>query len=396
MDANGSGAIDYEAFRAEVRDFALTHCPPELRLAVTSLKKLGRHEMCTWQKILYAKGWGAPNWPREYGGTGWDLRQRHIFDETLAECDCPTQPYQALRHIAPVLIEFGTPEQKTRYLPGMLRGEVHWCQGYSEPGAGSDLASLKTQAALVGDEYIVNGQKIWTTGAHEADMMYALVRTARGARKQDGITMLLIPMDSPGILVRPIRTIDGIHNVNEVFFDNVRVPVANRIGEEGKAWAYGKFLLSHERLGGANVAPLLRLLARTRRMVAEEFRDDPDHPQKAELERRILRAEAEIQGVRALGRRAIEDMVRKRPLGSVSSVIKLLSSNLMQTLDEIGLDATGRRLASRFRTVGDDRANADEAGVEWLRNFLHGRARTIYGGSSEVQKNVLARTLFGA
>jgi alkylation response protein AidB-like acyl-CoA dehydrogenase len=396
MDANGSGAIDYEAFRAEVRDFALTHCPPELRLAVTSLKKLGRHEMCTWQKILYAKGWGAPNWPREYGGTGWDLRQRHIFDETLAECDCPTQPYQALRHIAPVLIEFGTPEQKARYLPGMLRGEVHWCQGYSEPGAGSDLASLKTQAALVGDEYIVNGQKIWTTGAHEADMMYALVRTARGARKQDGITMLLIPMDSPGILVRPIRTIDGMHNVNEVFFDNVRVPVANRIGEEGKAWAYGKFLLSHERLGGANVAPLLRLLARTRRMVAEEFRDDPDHPQKAELERRILRAEAEIQGVRALGRRAIEDIVRKRPLGSVSSVIKLLSSNLMQTLDEIGLDATGRRLASRFRTVGDDRANADEAGVEWLRNFLHGRARTIYGGSSEVQKNVLARTLFGA
>jgi alkylation response protein AidB-like acyl-CoA dehydrogenase len=396
MDANGSGAVDYEAFRAEVRDFALTHCPPELRLAVTSLKKLGRHEMCTWQKILYAKGWGAPNWPREYGGTGWDLRQRHIFDETLAECDCPTQPYQALRHIAPVLIEFGTPEQKARYLPGMLRGEVHWCQGYSEPGAGSDLASLKTQAALVGDEYIVNGQKIWTTGAHEADMMYALVRTARGARKQDGITMLLIPMDSPGILVRPIRTIDGIHNVNEVFFDNVRVPVANRIGEEGKAWAYGKFLLSHERLGGANVAPLLRLLARTRRMVAEEFRDDPDHPQKAELERRILRAEAEIQGVRALGRRAIEDIVRKRPLGAVSSVIKLLSSNLMQTLDEIGLDATGRRVASRFRVVGGDRANADEAGVEWLRNFLHGRARTIYGGSSEVQKNVLARTLFGA
>jgi alkylation response protein AidB-like acyl-CoA dehydrogenase len=388
--------IDYEAFRAEVRDFALSHCPADLREAVASLKKVGRHEMLTWQRILYAKGWGAPNWPKEYGGTGWDLMQRHIFDETLAECDCPTQPYQALRHIAPVLIEFGTPEQKARYLPPILRGEAHWCQGYSEPGAGSDLASLKTAAVLDGGDYVVNGQKIWTTGAHEADMMYALVRTAREARKQDGITMLLIPMGSPGLTVRPIRTIDGIHNVNEVFFDNVRVPVANRVGEEGKAWTYGKFLLSHERLGGANVAPLIRLLARTRGMVAQEFRDEPDHPLRAELERRILRAEAEIMGVRALGRRAIADIVHKRPLGTVSSVIKLLSSNLMQTLDEIGLDATGRRLAARFRPLGQDRSNAEEAGVEWLRNYLHGRARTIYGGSSEVQKNVLARTLFGA
>ena len=388
--------IDYEAFRAEVRDFAVTHCPAELREAVASLKKVGRHEMLTWQRILHARGWGAPNWPKEHGGTGWDLMQRHIFDETLAECDCPTQPYQALRHIAPVLIEFGTAEQKARYLPPILRGEAHWCQGYSEPGAGSDLASLKTAAVLDGEDYVVNGQKIWTTGAHEADMMYALVRTSREARKQDGITMLLIPMDSPGLTVRPIRTIDGIHNVNEVFFDNVRVPVTNRVGAEGKAWAYGKFLLSHERLGGANVAPLIRLLARTRRMVAEEFRDEPGHPLRADLERRILHAEAEIMGVRALGRRAIGDIVHKRPLGTVSSVIKLLSSNLMQTLDEIGLDATGRRVASRFRALGQGGANAEEAGVEWLRNYLHGRARTIYGGSSEVQKNVLARTLFGA
>ena len=396
MGGTDNTAIDYEAFRAEIRDFALTHCPADLREAVAKLKKVGRYEMCSWQKILYARGWGAPNWPKEHGGTGWDLRQRHIFDETLAECDCPTQPYQALRHIAPVLIEYGTPEQKARYLPPILRGEMHWCQGYSEPGAGSDLASLKTQAVLDGEDYVVNGQKIWTTGAHEADMMYALVRTARGARKQDGITMLLIPMDAPGLTVRPIRTIDGLHNVNEVFFDNVRVPVANRIGEEGKAWAYGKFLLSHERLGGANVAPLLRLLARTRRMVAEEYHDDPDNPQRAALERRILHAEAEIQGVRALGRRAIEDIVHKRPLGTMSSVIKLLSSNLMQLLDEIGLDATGRRVAARFRSLGDERSNTGEAGVEWLHNFLHGRARTIYGGSSEVQKNVLARTLFGS
>lgn len=396
MAGTASAPIDYDAFRAEVRDFALNRCPADLRHAVVGLKKVGRYEMLTWQKILHAKGWGAPNWPKEHGGTGWDLRQRHIFDETMAECDCPTQPYQALRHIAPVLIEFGTEAQKARYLPPILRGEAHWCQGYSEPGAGSDLASLKTQAVLDGDEYVVNGQKIWTTGAHEADMMYALVRTSREARKQDGITMLLIPMDSPGLTVRPIRTIDGLHNVNEVFFDNVRVPVANRIGAEGKAWSYGKFLLSHERLGGANVAPLLRLLARTRRMVAEEFRDEPDHPHRADLERRILHAEADIHAVRALGRRAIEDIVSKRPLGNISSVIKLRSSNLMQTLDEIGLDAVGRRVAARFRAVGEQRSNAGEPGVEWLHNFLHGRARTIYGGSSEVQKNVLARSLFGA
>jgi alkylation response protein AidB-like acyl-CoA dehydrogenase len=391
-----TAAIDYEAFRAEVRDFALTNCPPDLREAVVKLKKQGRHEMLTWQRILYAQGWGAPGWPREHGGTGWDLRQRHIFDETLAECDCPTQPYQALRHIAPVLIAFGSDDQKARFLPPMLRGEAHWCQGYSEPGAGSDLASLKTAAVLDGDHYVVTGQKIWTTGAHEADMMYALVRTSREAKKQQGITMLLIPMDSPGLTVREIRTIDGIHNVNEVFFDNVRVPVANRVGEEGKAWDYGKFLLSHERLGGAKVAPLIRLLARTRRMVAEEYATRPDHPRKAELDRRLLEAEAEMQGVQALGRRAIEDMVAKRPLGALSSVIKLVSSTLMQTLDEIGLDATGHRLAARFRAVGEGGANAAEDGIWWLRNFMHGRARTIYGGSSEVQKNVLSRTLFGA
>ena len=396
MDTTDGTNIDHDAFRAELREFAMTQCPADLRRAVVHLKKVGRYEMLTWQKILHAKGWGACHWPREHGGPGWTLRQRHIFEETMAECDCPTQHYQALGHFAPVLMQFGTAEQKQRYLPPILRGDAYWCQGYSEPGAGSDLASLSTRATLFGEEYVVNGQKTWTTGAHEADMMYALVRTSREARKQDGITMLLVPMNSSGLTVRPLRTIDGLKNVNEVFFDDVRVPVANRIGQEGQAWSYGKFLLSHERLRGANVAPLLRFLARTRRMVEEEFQAEPQSPVCAGLERRLLHAEAEIQGIRALGHRALEDMLANRPLGTASSVIKLMTSNLMQTLDEIGLDAVGRRVASRFRPVGGEAANAEEPGVEWLHNFLHGRARTIYGGSSEVQKNVLARTLFGA
>lgn len=295
-----------------------------------------------------------------------------------------------------MLIEFGTPEQKSRFLPGIISGTVYWCQGYSEPGAGSDLASLKTRAEFVGGDYVVNGQKTWTTGAHEADMMYALVRTSREARKQDGITMLLIPMDTSGVQIRPIRTIDGRHHVNEVFFDDVRVPAANRIGEEGKGWGYGKFLLSHERLGGANVAPLLRQLVRIRGLVADEYRNAPDSARRLDLEKRLLRAEGGILGVRELGRQAIEYIVLKRPLGTMSSVIKLLSSGLMQELDEIALDATGGRLAARYVVIGFNGVNDPEAGTEWLHNFLHGRARTIYGGSSEVQKNVLARALFGA
>lgn len=385
--------MDDEAFRAELRDFCLTQCPPEIRALVARNGKLGRKEWSTWQRILFERGWGAPNWPVEYGGTGWTLHQRHIFDEVLAECDCPPQYHHGLRHLAPVLIAYGSEEQKRQHLPGILDGSVWWCQGYSEPDAGSDLASLKTRAVRDGDDYVVDGTKIWTSHAQEADMMYTLVRTSQEPKKQQGISLLLIPLDAPGISVTPIRTIDNWHHVNQVFLDGVRVPVSARVGEEGQGWGYGKYLLQHERLGVANTAPIIGLLNRARRLVEEMPAGDP---RRTALRQRLLRLEAEALALRDMGRRALDDIMHDRPLGNVSSVMKLVGSNLMQALEEVGLDATGRTIAFRFRDIDDANGKSTEPGIEWLQNFLYGRARTIYGGSNEVQKNLLARTLFGS
>lgn len=392
MDAN---AIDYEAFREEVRDFALTRCPPEIRAVVATYRKLSRKVWYPWQRILFEHGWGAPSWPREFGGTGWDQRQRVIFDEVMAECDCPPQYHHGLRHLGPVIIEFGTPEQQARFLPGILNGEDWWCQGYSEPGAGSDLASLRTTARLEGDEYVVEGQKTWTSHAHESDWMYTLARTSKEAKKQQGISLLLIPLKSPGITIRPIRTIDGWHHVNEVFLDQVRVPVANRIGAEGQGWTYGKFLLERERLGGANIAPHRKALERVRALVAQELKGDGRRAERELLQHRLLRAEAELLGASEIGRESVEAVIEGRSLGMLPAVIKLSTSVTMQTISQVALDAVGERLAPRFRRIEGEGPNAEAPGIEWVQNYMYARVRTIYGGSSEVQKNVIAKQLFG-
>jgi alkylation response protein AidB-like acyl-CoA dehydrogenase len=392
MDA---APIDYEAFRAEVRDFALTRCPSEIRAVVATYRKLSRKVWYPWQRILFEHGWGAPSWPREFGGTGWDQRQRVIFDEVMAECDCPPQYHHGLRHLGPVIIEFGTPEQQARFLPGILNGEDWWCQGYSEPGAGSDLASLRTTARLEGDEYVVEGQKTWTSHAHESDWMYTLVRTSKEAKKQQGISLLLIPLNSPGITIRPIRTIDGWHHVNEVFLDQVRVPVANRIGAEGQGWTYGKFLLERERLGGANIAPHHKALERVRALVAQELQGEGRRAERELLQHRLLRAEAELLGASELGRESVEAVIEGRSLGMLPAVIKLSTSVTMQTISQVALDAVGERLAPRFRRIEGEGPNAEAPGIEWVQNYMYARVRTIYGGSSEVQKNVIAKQLFG-
>jgi len=387
--------IDYEAFRAEVSEFALTRCPPEIRAVVATYRKLSRKVWYPWQRILFEHGWGAPSWPREFGGTGWDQRQRVIFDEVMAECDCPPQYHHGLRHLGPVIIEFGTPEQQARFLPGILNGEDWWCQGYSEPGAGSDLASLRTTARLEGDEYVVEGQKTWTSHAHESDWMYTLVRTSKEAKKQQGISLLLIPLNSPGITIRPIRTIDGWHHVNEVFLDQVRVPVANRIGAEGQGWTYGKFLLERERLGGANIAPHHKALERVRALVAQELQGEGRRAERELLQHRLLRAEAELLGASELGRESVEAVIEGRSLGMLPAVIKLSTSVTMQTISQVALDAVGERLAPRFRRIEGEGPNAEAPGIEWVQNYMYARVRTIYGGSSEVQKNVIAKQLFG-
>ena len=390
-----SEQIDYQAFRNEVEAFVQKNCPQDIRKLVAENRKLSREPWSRWQKILHAHGWGAPNWPKELGGTGWNPKQQAIYGEVLAENNCPAQSHHGLRHIGPVLIEFGSPEQKSRYLPGILDGTEWWCQGYSEPNAGSDLASLKTRGEIRGDKIIVNGQKTWTSHAQESDLMYTLVRTSEEARKQDGISLLIIPVKSKGITVRPIRTIDGWLHVNEVFLENVEVPISDCIGDIGSGWKYGKFLLARERLNSANTAPLFQYLMRTRSLIAEKFVQPAHQARRASLESRLLDVEAELRGIRELGLEAIEAVMNKRSITTQPSVLKITSSRLYQTITEIAVEVVGPEFASRMPLQEDHAFDENEQATLWIQNYFYSRVRTIYGGSDEVQKNMVARELFG-
>ena len=390
-----SEQIDYQAFRNEVEAFVQKNCPQDIRKLVAENRKLSREPWSRWQKILHQHGWGAPNWPKELGGTGWNPKQQAIYGEVLAENDCPAQYHHGLRHIGPVLIEFGSPEQKSRYLPGILDGSDWWCQGYSEPNAGSDLASLKTRGEVRGDTIIVNGQKTWTSHAQESDLMYTLVRTSEEARKQDGISLLIIPIKAQGITVRPIRTIDGWLHVNEVFLDNVEVPLSDCIGDVGSGWKYGKFLLARERLNSANTAPLFQYLSRTRYLIAEKLIQPKHRARRAALELRLLNVEAELRGIRELGLEAIEAVMSKTPITTQPSVLKLTSSRLYQTITEIGAEVVGPEFAARMPLQEGSAFDENEQATLWIQNYFFSRVRTIYGGSDEVQKNMVARELFG-
>ncbi len=390
-----SEQIDYRAFRNEVEAFVQKNCPQDIRKLVAENRKLSREPWSRWQKILHQHGWGAPNWPTELGGTGWNPKQQAIYGEVLAENDCPAQYHHGLRHIGPVLIEFGSPEQKSRYLPGILDGSDWWCQGYSEPNAGSDLASLKTRGEVRGDTIIVNGQKTWTSHAQESDLMYTLVRTSEEARKQDGISLLIIPIKAQGITVRPIRTIDGWLHVNEVFLDNVEVPLSDCIGDVGSGWKYGKFLLARERLNSANTAPLFQYLSRTRHLIAEKLTQPKHRARRAALELRLLNVEAELRGIRELGLEAIEAVMSKTPITTQPSVLKLTSSRLYQTITEIGAEVVGPEFAARMPLQEGSAFDENEQATLWIQNYFYSRVRTIYGGSDEVQKNMVARELFG-
>ena len=396
-DARGqTRAVDYARFREEVRDFVLAQCPEALRRTVGGGGRIGRKQWAAWQAILFRRGWAAPNWPVADGGTGWDVRQRYIFDEVLAENDCPPPYHHGIYHIGPVLLRFGTDEQKRRFLPGILDGTDWWCQGYSEPAAGSDLASLKTRAERRGDVYIVNGQKLWASHAHEADLMYALVRTDSSGRKQQGITMLLIRMDSPGVKVREIRTIDGWHHVNEVFLDDVEVPVADRVGQEGMGWSYGKYLLEQERINVANAAGLFRQLEKVRALAASRFPGDTAAAGRVLVDDRLLHIEAELCAHREMGLRVIEKIAAGEALGVAPSVLKIVSSRLAQRLSEVALDLVGGAHSASLAAPDATGPEPSLDGTEWVRNFLYLRSRTIVGGTTEVQKNVIARALFGS
>jgi acyl-CoA dehydrogenase len=389
------------AFRDEVRAFLDASLTPELRRAgrrATSVF-MDKDYSLAWQRILHAKGWAAPSWPRRYGGPGWNEMQRYIFAAECARAGAPSLAPMGLRMVGPVIMGYGTEAQKAYYLPRLLSGEDYWCQGYSEPGAGSDLAALQLSAVLDGDDYLLSGSKIWTTHAHFANRMFCLVRTRREGKPQAGITFLLLDMHSPGITVRPIITLAGDHEVNQVFFDNVRVPVSGRVGEENSGWTVAKYLLEFERGGGG--APGLRVaLERLRGLAAAEASDTGarliDEPAFA---RRLAELGVALDAVEMTEHRVLAALASGNPPGPASSMLKTQSTELMQQLDALALEGLGAYAAVDQFEARQPGANIDfvgpEHGLTVTARYLNDRAASIYGGSNEIQRDIMARLVLG-
>jgi alkylation response protein AidB-like acyl-CoA dehydrogenase len=387
-----------QAFRREVRRFIDENLPTEIRDKTRQGSGIHRDDALAWHKILYQKGWIAPEWPKEYGGTAWNPVQRHIFDEECADAGAPLIPPFGLRMVAPVIMEFGSPEQKQFFLPKILSGEHWWCQGYSEPGAGSDLASLKTRAEPQGDHYIVNGQKTWTTLAHHADWIFCLVRTGTEGRQQESISFLLIDMKTPGITLRPIIMLDGGHEINEVWFENVKVPVENRVGEENKGWTYAKFLLGHERTGIAGVGRSKASLKRLKNLARRQTANGRPLIEDQRFRDKIAQLEMELQALEITNLRVISAEQEHRAPGPEVSILKIKGSEIQQMLSELAMQAAGQS-ALPYRGEGGGDMPADDlspsVGGKLAASYFNLRKTTIYGGSNEIQKNIISRMILG-
>ncbi len=386
---------DELAFRDEVRAFLAESLPPELAAAGRRLTSVFCEPVYSlpWQRILHAKGWVAPSWPKEYGGTGWSEMQRAIFAAECAAAGTPGLAPMGLRMVGPCIIGYGTEEQKAHYLPRILSGEDYWCQGYSEPGAGSDLASLQLRADSDGDDYVLSGSKIWTTHAQFANRMFCLVRTRFDGKPQAGITFLLLDMQTPGITVKPIITLAGEHEVNQVFFDGVRVPKANRLGAENEGWTVAKYLLEFERGGGS--APGLRVaLERIGANAADEgLMGDTAY------RRRLAETDILLQAVDMTERRVLSALASGQKPGPASSMLKMVGTETMQTVDWLGVEAAGLYAAVNQPAARAPGANVEPVGPERsltaMARYLNDRAASIYGGSNEIQRDIMARVVLG-
>ncbi|HEX7044972.1 MAG TPA: acyl-CoA dehydrogenase family protein [Burkholderiales bacterium] len=397
MDLNFTA--EEQAFRKEVRAFIDANLPADLRDKVLNHKRLSKDDYLRWHRILYKKGWIAPDWPKEFGGAGWNAVQRHIFDEEAADAGAPiTLPF-GLKMVAPVIMAFGSREQQEFFLPKILSGEHWWCQGYSEPGSGSDLASLKTRAERQGDYYIVNGQKTWTTLAHYADWIFCLVRTATEGRPQEGISFLLIDMKSPGITVRPIIMLDGEHEINEVFFENVKVPVANRVGEENKGWTYAKFLLGHERTGIAGVGRSKAALKRLKALARKERAGGRPLIEDQRFRDKLAQVELELMALEITNLRVISAEQEKPAPGPEASILKIKGSEIQQMLTELAMQAVGHYALPYQRDALDAAWQGEPVGPAYAAplagNYFNMRKTTIYGGSNEIQKNIISQMILG-
>ncbi|MSP05710.1 MAG: acyl-CoA dehydrogenase [Acetobacteraceae bacterium] len=382
------------AFQTEVRDFIAAHLTADIKRAwaLTSAFLAEPDVAGPWHRALATQGWVAPLWPRENGGPGWTPAQHYIFETECALAGAPPLAPLGIRMVGPVLIGFGSAAQKAHYLPRILSGEDYWCQGYSEPGAGSDLASLSTRAVHDGDDYLVNGSKIWTTHAHHANRMFALVRTGQGERKQEGISFLLIDMTAPGISVRPIRTMGGDHDVNQVFFNDVRVPVANLVGEEGKGWSYGKYLLEFER-GAGIAAARMRVSLNRLRAIALGAAGDPL------LAARFSEIEIDIDTVEMTELRIMASLQAGQNPGPVASMLWLRTTEVKQAVTRLGVDVLGADALPSEPMRPFHRLNRhavmDEDALPVIPLHLNGRAETIFGGTSEVQREIIGKLMLG-
>lgn len=381
------------AFRNEVRAFLQEAFTDELASQINNPKTFKKAQ-CEWQKRLNGKGWAAPNWPVEHGGAGWSVTQSFIYESERSAAGAPDVVPFGLKMVAPVIYTFGSEEQKQRFLPRILNSDDWWCQGYSEPGAGSDLASLKTRADLEGDEYLVNGAKIWTTYAQYADWIFCLVRTDSSGRKQGGISFLLIDMQTPGITVNPIESIDGRHTLNEVLFDDVRVPVANRIGEQDKGWTYAKALLAHERTAIAGVADSKRYLGELREIAKREISGGVPLIQDPMIQLRFSNIEIELMALEYTELRVLAGFAQGKGPGVESSLLKIKGTEVQQAVQQLRVD-----LAGYYCGLVQGELTTEQVGHDFgdmaRRAYMYGRASTIYGGSNEVQKNITAKAVLG-
>ncbi len=390
-----------QSFRAEVQAFLRERLPRHIRDKVWNGHELSREDYVLWQRRLHERGWGAMGWPVQFGGAGWNAVQQYIFEEESANAGAPRLIPFGIKMVAPVIIAFGNAAQQQRFLPPIRSGEAWWCQGYSEPGAGSDLASLRTRAVREGDYYVVNGQKTWNTLGQYADWIFCLVRTDPQAKQQSGITFLLIDMKSPGVSVRPIELLDGGHEVNEVWLENVRVPVENRIGEENRGWTYAKFLLGHERTNIAGIGIAKRELARLKRVAAEERKDGRPLIDDPLFAARVASVEIELAALEITNLRVLSAERGSRAPGPEASILKIKGTEIQQAISELLMRAAGayalpmRREAMEAGWQSDPTlpAPGPRYAAMVMSAYLNQRKLSIFGGTNEIQKNIIAKTM---
>ena len=385
---------EQQAFRADIRAWVAANLPADISRKVHNALRLSRDDLQRWAKILGAKGWLGYGWPKEFGGPGWDAIERHLFEEECALAGAPRiVPFGPVM-VAPVIMAFGSPEQQQRFLPGIASGDVWWSQGYSEPGSGSDLASVKTRAERQGDKFVVNGQKTWTTLGQYGEWIFCLVRTSTEGKPQTGISFLLIDMKSPGVTVRPIVLMDGEPEVNEVFFDNVEVPAENLIGEENKGWTYAKYLLAHERTNIADVNRAKRELERLKRIAqAEGVYDDP------RFRDQIALLEVDVVALEMMVLRVLSAQAGGKKALDIAGLLKIRGSEIQQRYTELLMLAGGPYSLPYIWDAMEAGWQGDHVGAAYCAplaaNYFNNRKTTIYGGSNEVQRNIVAQTVLG-